>query len=123
MTRIDRAYVMVALALLLVGEFVGMYMGLTSNIKLRSVHVTIMLVGFVTLTLFGCMYRLWPAMKTGTLAAAQFWLSVVGVIGIVIGTYQYVTTGGIAIVGPASVVMILGTLLLAWLFWTRSDAA
>ena len=62
-------------------------------------------------------------MKAGALAQAQFWLSVAGVLGIVIGTYQYVTTGGIAIVGPASVIMILGTILLLWLFWTRSDAA
>ena len=123
MTRIDRSYVAVALALLLIGELLGLYMGLASDLKLRSVHITIVLVGFVTLTLFGVLYRVWPAMKTGALAAAQFWLSVVGVLGIVIGTYQYVTTGGIAIVGPASVIMILGTVLLLWLFWTRSEAA
>ena len=123
MTRIARAYVAVALALLVIGELLGLYMGLASDLKLRSVHITIVLVGFVTLSLFGFLYRLWPAMKTGALAAAQFWLSVVGVLGIVIGTYQYVTTGGIAIVGPASVVMILGTVLLLWLFWTRSEAS
>jgi len=123
MTRIDRSYVAIALALLLIGELLGLYMGLKSDLKLRSVHITIVLVGFVTLTLFGFIYRLWPAMKTGALAKAQFWLSVVGVLGIVIGTYQYVTTGGIAIVGPASVIMILGTVLLLWLFWTRSQAA
>ena len=123
MTRIDRSYVVVALALLVIGELLGLYMGLASDLKLRPVHITIVLVGFVTLSLFGFLYRLWPAMKTGALAKAQFWLSVVGVLGIVIGTYQYVTTGGIAIVGPASVVMILGTVLLLWLFWTRSEAA
>jgi len=123
MTRIDRSYVAVALALLLIGQFLGMYMGLTSDLKLRSVHITIVLIGFVTLALFGFMYRLWPAMKTGALAAAQFWLSVVGVLGIVVGTYQFVTTGGIAIVGPASVLLIIGTILLLWLFWTRSEGA
>ena len=123
MTRIDRAYVAIALALLVIGELLGLYMGLASDLKLRSVHIAIVLVGFVTLSLFGFTYRLWPAMKAGALAKAQFWLSVVGVLGIVIGTYQYVTTGGIAIVGPASVIMILGTVLLLWLFWTRSDAA
>lgn len=123
MKRIDRAYVAVALGLLLIGQLLGLYMGLMSDLKLRSLHVTIMLVGFVTLSLFGFMYRLWPAMKTGALAAAQFWLSAVGVLGIVIGTYQYVTTGGIAIVAPASVLLIIGTMLLLWLFWTRSEGA
>jgi hypothetical protein len=123
MARIDRAYVAVALVLLLVGELLGFYMGLMSDLKLRSLHVTIVLVGFVTLSLFGVVYRLWPAMKTGALAAAQFWLGVIGVLGIIIGTYQYVTTGGIAIVAPASAVMIVATVLLLWLFWTRSEAA
>ena len=123
MARIDRAYVAVALVLLLVGELLGFYMGMMSDLKLRSLHVTLVLVGFVTLTLFGVMFRLWPAMKSGAMAAAQFWLGTIGVLGIVIGTYQYVTTGGIAIVAPASALMIVATVLLLWLFWTRSEAA
>ena len=121
MARIDQAYVAMAIALLVVGELLGLYMGLTSNLQLRSVHITIILVGFVTLAMFGFMYRLWPAMKTGALATVQFWLGIVGVLGIVVGTYQYVTTGGIAIVAPASTLFILATILLGWLFWTRRE--
>lgn len=123
MTRIDRAYVAVALALLLIGEFLGFYMGISQDLKLRSVHIALVLTGFVTLSLFGFMYRMWPSMKTGALAKAQFWLSVVGAVGIVSGTYQYVTTGGIAIVAPASALLMAGTVLLLWLFWTRSETA
>jgi len=123
MTRIDRAYVAVALALLLIGEFLGFYMGMSQDLKLRSVHIALVLTGFVTLSLFGFMYRMWPSMKTGALAKAQFWLSVVGAVGIVSGTYQYVTTGGIAIVAPASALLMAGTVLLLWLFWTRSETA
>ena len=119
MIRIDRAYVALAIALLLIGELLGLYMGLMSDMKLRMLHVTIQLVGFVTLMLFGFTYRLWPAMKTGMLAAVQFWLAAVGVLGIVVGTYQYVTTGAVMIVAHASIVFIIATILLAWLFWTR----
>jgi hypothetical protein len=122
MARIDQAYVAMAVALLVVGEVLGLYMGITSNLQLRSLHITIVLVGFVTLALFGFTYRLWPAMKTGALAALQFWLGMLGALGILIGTYQYLTTGGIAIVAPASVLFILATLLLGWLFWTRREA-
>jgi xanthosine utilization system XapX-like protein len=46
-------------------------------------------------------------MTTGTRAAAPFWLAVVGLLGIVIGTYQNVTTSGIAIVAPASALLEL----------------
>ena len=123
MMRIDRAYVAVALVLLLIGEFLGFYMGMTQDMRLRSVHIAFVLTGFVTLSLFGFMYRMWPSMKTGALAKAQFWLSAVGAVGIATGTYQYVTTGGIAIVAPASVLLIVGTILLLWLFWARSEAA
>lgn len=123
MPRIDRAYLVIALVLLFIGELLGFYMGMMSDLKLRTVHVTIMLVGFVTLSLFGFIYRLWPTMKIEALAAVQFWLGVVGVLGIVIGTYQFTTTGGIAVVAPASALMIISTVLLLWLFWTRSEAA
>jgi hypothetical protein len=123
MAGIDRAFVAIALVLLLIGELVGLYMGMSSDLKLRPVHVTIVLVGFVTLSFYGFMFRLWPAMKTGALAVAQFWCSLVGVIGVVIGTYQYATAGGIAIAAPASVLMIIAAILLLWLFWTRSEAA
>lgn len=123
MARIDQAYVATAIVLLVIGELLGLYMGITSNLQLRSVHITIVLVGFVTLALFGFTFRLWPAMKTGALAAAQFWLGVVGVFGIMIGTYQYVTTREIAIVGPASAIFILATIILGWLFWTRREAS
>lgn len=122
MTRIDRAYVAIALTLLLIGELLGFYMGMTSNMKLRPVHLAFVLNGFLTLSLFGFAYRMWPAMKNGKLAQAQFWLSVVGVLGIAAGTYQYVTTGAIVIVAPASALLIAGTVLLLWLFWTRSEA-
>lgn len=122
MARIDHAYVALAIAYLVIGELLGFYMGITSNLQLRSLHITIVLVGFVTLAIFGCIYRLWPAMKAGPLAVVQFWLGVVGALGILIGTYQFVTTGGIAIVGPASALFILATILLGWLFWSRREA-
>jgi len=69
------------------------------------------------------MFRLWPAMKTGALAAAQFWLAAVGAVGTVVGTYQYAMTGGVAIAAPASVIFIIASALLLWLFWTRSAEA
>jgi hypothetical protein len=123
MAHIDRAYGALALVLLLLGELIGLYMGMTGDLKLRAVHIAMVLSGFVTLALFGVMFRLWPAMKTGVLAAAQFWLAAIGTVGVVIGTYQYTTTGGVAIAAPSSVILIVASALLLWLFWTRSAEA
>lgn len=122
MAQIDRAYVGVAIALLIVGELLGFYMGMQNDTRWRAVHIVIVLVGFVTIALFGAIYRLWPAMKEGTLAAAQFWLTIAGVIGVIAGSIHQTQSGAIAILAISSAVMIVGTLLLGWIFWERARA-
>lgn len=122
MANIDRAYVALAFVLLLIGELIGFYMGIGNDMKLLSTHTAFVLPGFVTLAIYGSVFRLWPAMKEGMLAAIQFWLGAIGSVGIAIGSYQFSMTGGIAIVAPASALAIIASLLLLWLFWTRSAA-
>ena len=122
MAQIDRAYVGIAIALLIVGEMLGFYMGMNNDMKWRSVHITIVLVGFVTIALFGALYRLWPAMKDGSLAAAQFWLTIIGVIGVIVGSIQQAQSGSVVILAASSAAVIVGTLLLAWIFWERAMA-
>ena len=120
MARIDRAYVALALVLLIVGELLGFYMGMMNDTKWRGVHIVIVLVGFVTLAIFGALFRLWPAMKEGAVATAQFWLMAIGVIGAIIGSIHQVQSGSVVILASSSAVMIIATLLLAWLFWQRA---
>lgn len=123
MAHIDRAYVAFAIVLLIVGEALGIYLGITNDSRVRSAHIVLVLPGFVVLTLFGLLYRQWPAMKSGMAAAAQFWLSVVGVVGSVIGAFILSTSGSVALIAPASFVMLAGAVLMLWLFWTRTGAA
>ena len=72
MPQIDRAYVAVALFLLITGEMLGFTMGMRAENTWRAVHIAIVLVGFVTLAIYGALFRLWPTMKRGALARAQF---------------------------------------------------
>jgi hypothetical protein len=122
MARIDRAYVAIALALLIIGEALGFYMGMQNDMKWRTVHIIIVLVGFVTLGMFGAVFRLWPAMKAGALAAAQFYLTVIATAGIIVGSILQVQNGSIVVLAASSAVMIAATVLLAWLFWNRAAA-
>jgi len=122
MAQIDRAYVGLAIALLIVGELLGFYMGMQNDAKWRGVHIVIVLVGFVTIALFGALYRLWPAMKAGTLATVQFWLTLAGVVGVIVGSIVQVQNGSVVILAVSSALMIVGTLLLGWLFWERATA-
>ena len=120
MAHIDRAYVLIALVLLVVGELLGLFMGIANDMRYRSVHVAMVLPGFATLAIYGFIFRLWPELKSGSLAVAQFWISIVGVIALIVGAYHFAFTGGVAIAGPASLITIAGAALLLWLFWTRS---
>ena len=122
MAQIDRAYVAIALALLIVGEVLGFYMGMQNDMKWRAVHIIIVRVGFVTLGMFGALFRLWPAMKVGALASAQFYLTVIATAGIIAGSILQVQSGSVVVLVISSAVMIVATVLLAWLFWERSVA-
>jgi hypothetical protein len=120
MAQIDRAYVAIALALLIIGELLGFYMGMQNDMKWRTVHIIIVLVGFVTLGMFGALFRLWPAMKVGALASAQFYLTVIATAGIIAGSILQVQSGSVVVLVISSAVMIVATVLLAWLFWERA---
>ena len=122
MAEIDRAFVGVALFWLISGMGLGLYMGTTANNQLLTVHVTMMLSGFVVLAIYGVIYRLWPALKDSPLAKAQFWIAVIAVLGQVLGAYRFALSGGseIAIIASASVLSLLGALLFGFLFLTKS---
>ena len=125
MAHIDRAFIGVGLIWLVLGMALGLYMGITANNQLLTVHITMVLPGFVVLAIYGMIYRLWPALKETPLAKAQFWIAVIAVLGQVIGAYQFATSGGtqIAIIASASVLALLGGLMMAFLFLTKSAEA
>jgi uncharacterized membrane protein len=120
MENIDRAFVTFALILALIGMFLGLYIGATNDFTYLQTHVGIMLNGFLMLATFGAIYRLWPAMKVGTLPKIQFWLAVVSTIVIIAGAIALANQMGVAVIFLGSVLTILSAGLLLWLFWTRS---
>jgi|SRR5262245_37739913 len=122
MAQVDRAFVGVALVWLILGMVLGLYMGATANNQLLVVHVAMLMSGFVVLAIYGAIYRLWPALKESPLATVQFWISVIGVFGQIIGAYRFAISGGteIAIIALSSVLAILGALLIGWLFFMKS---
>ena len=119
MFEIDRAYVAIALLWAVAGMLLGLYMGIAADNKLLTVHVAMLLSGFVTLAIYGMAYRLWPAMKKSPLALAQFWITAIGSAGVIVGSYFFATSGSVPLVAIASVAMIIGSALMSWLFIAR----
>ena len=122
MTNIDKAFVTMGLAWLILGMLLGLHMGATANNKFLDAHVAMVLPGFVVLSLCGAFYRLWPATKQAKLAKTQFWIAGIGQLGLVAGTFQFDLSGGssVALVASASVLVIVAAALMLWNFWSHS---
>ena len=123
MANIDRAFVNVGLAFLVLGMFLGFYMGATGDNKYLDVHVAILLGGFVVMTFYGVIYRLWPVLKDGSLVRAQFWMAVIGALVTPVGAGLIANQMGTAVAAIGSALAILGAVLMAWIFWTRVGEA
>src|SRR2546429_5719372 len=89
MAKIDRAYIATALVLLVIGMVLGFYMGAAGDSSVRDTHVALVLTGFVTLALYGVIYRLWPQMKESALARLQFWSAAIGAALMIVAAYLF----------------------------------
>ena len=125
MAQIDRILVTVGFMWLIFGMVLGLYMGVTANNQLLSVHITILLPGFVVLAIYGMVYRLWPALKDSPVAKEQGGTAIIASFGQVMGTFHFATSGGTAtlLIAFSSVLAILAGVLMGWLFWTKSADA
>lgn len=63
-----------AVLYLLAGVGLGLFMAASHDHSMFPVHAHLNLLGWVSMALFGCFYRLWPAAASGRLAKVHFWL-------------------------------------------------
>lgn len=117
---LSRTYILAAFAWLVAAMVFGIYIGIIGLTVQSNAHAHAGLLGFVASALFGLFHRNWPKMGTSKLALAQFVIYQVGTVLLVVGKYQVDATGDSVIVAPGSIIVIAGTLLMAWLFATRS---
>jgi hypothetical protein len=120
--EIDRAYLVTALALAIIGMLLGIYMGIAADLKLQAVHTALMLTGFVTLAIYGFIVRLWPAMKKTPLAHAQFWTATAGAGLLIIGSYFYAVSGSVPLAAVGSILFVIAAAMMLWQFWTVSQS-
>jgi hypothetical protein len=122
MIEIDRGYVLVALVLAAAGMLLGLYMGIVADNPLLSVHVALMLSGFVQLAVYGFVFRLWPSMKKAVLARIQFWTAMIGSLALIAGSYLFATRGSVPLAAIGSILAIVASVMMVRLFWTHAGA-
>jgi hypothetical protein len=61
-------------------------------------------------------YRNWPGLQSSRLAWPQFALFQIGAVVLVAGKFDIDSGGGGALAPPGSILVILGTLVMFWMF-------
>ena len=123
MANIDRALVAIGLAWLILGMLLGLQMGISGSNRYLLVHVAMLLGGFVVLTIYGTIYRLWPELKEGALPRAQFFCAVIGTVVTSIGAGLIVNQMGVTVALVGSLLEVIGAVLMTWVFWSRTASA
>jgi hypothetical protein len=117
MKSADSAYVVLGALWLVVGMTLGIVMGASGNFQYMPLHAHINLVGFACHSLFGLVYRQWPAMKASGLAAFQFWIFVLATPITLLGLYFTLNGGPMLPTIVGSLGLLLGALLFLVMVW------
>jgi len=99
-----RAFLLSAIAYALAGMALGIYMGIGGDFFPSPIHAHINLVGWVSLALFGLIYRAYPRLAESGLAGIQFWMAQAGALLLPVGI-------GLKLYRDHELVVILGSLL------------
>jgi len=75
MDRLDIKFLALGAAIFVVGISLGIYMAITHDFQLAPVHAHVNLIGFVSLSLFGIVYKIYPELQRRRLAKAHFLLA------------------------------------------------
>lgn len=123
--RYDILFIATALLCLLVGECLGISMGITQDFLLVPAHAHLNLLGWVTLAAFGLMHRAYPALSASRLAMPQCLLAIVSNIAMPAGLALMLLspTHDATIVKIASVAVILATLMFIIMFIRKAARA
>jgi hypothetical protein len=123
----DRKFVATGLGFGILGLGLGIYMAASKNHGQLVTHAHIMLVGFVVSFIYGVCHKLWLGNNESGLARIQFYLHVIGAIGITVGLF--LMYGGIVaaetiepVLSISSIAVLLGMILMKVLFVRSKNA-
>ena len=116
MQRMDRNYILLGLAWVVVGMIYGTWLGATNHMNYANSHAHMNLLGFVASILFGLLHFAYPKLRESRLALPQFVIYEVGIVLLIIG--KILVDGGqeTLFLQIGSLVTIVGAALMLVLF-------
>ena len=123
----DRKFVATGLGFGILGLVLGIYMAASKNHGQLVTHAHIMLVGFMVSFVYGVCHKLWLGNNESGMARIQFYLHVIGAIGLTVGLF--LMYGGIVaaekiepVLSISSIAVLLGMILMKVLFVRSKNA-
>ena len=117
MQGVARNFFTLAVIYAVVGMLLGLSMAMSQDHTQTPTHAHIMVLGWVTSSVFAFFYHLVPAARNSKLAVIHFWLSAISSIGMVIGLF--VLYGGNPsiepLLGVCAIAFIVATVLFAFI--------
>jgi cbb3-type cytochrome oxidase subunit 1 len=117
MQGVARNFFTLAVIYAVVGMLLGLSMAMSQDHTQTPTHAHIMVLGWVTSSVFAFFYHLVPAARNSKLAVIHFWLSAISSIGMVIGLF--VLYGGNPsiepLLGVCAIAFIVATGLFAFI--------
>jgi cbb3-type cytochrome oxidase subunit 1 len=83
MKRVSDRFLQLGVLFALIGMGLGVWMGKTEDFQLQAVHAHINLLGWVSMVLYGLVYRVVPQAAEGRLPVVHFWLALASVLGMI----------------------------------------
>jgi cbb3-type cytochrome oxidase subunit 1 len=112
MRHLDRAFIIIAICYAIVGQALGIYMGIGQQFQHAHLHAHINLVGWASLALAGLIYRSYPRLAERAIARWHFWIANLGALLLTIGLFILDSTGVQQPVILGSLLTLAGTVLL-----------
>ena len=113
MLRIDVSFLLMAVLCLLIGLMMGIGMGVAHDFQFAPVHAHLNLVGFVSLSVFGLAYKLYPALQRSRLAMPHLAASSLGALVFPFGIYLSISREFPAVAIVGSLIVFTGAALFA----------
>ena len=114
MQGVARNFFTLAVIYAVVGMLLGLSMAMSQDHTQTPTHAHIMVLGWVTSSVFAFFYHLVPAARNSKLAVIHFWLSAISSIGMVIGLF--VLYGGNPSIEPLLGICAIGFIVATVLF-------
>jgi cbb3-type cytochrome oxidase subunit 1 len=111
MQRLDIKFLLLGAVMLIGGVGMGIYMGIAHDFALSPIHAHTNLVGFVSLSLFGIVYRLYPELQERRAAKVHFALAAPAAIAFPFGIYLAIFAQNPILSIVASLAWMAGCLL------------